>query len=158
VVLHQNTLGRLGPLRVKHKIIKNCLYWPKLYLERKRICNCIVCTHVSELGTAPTLIRSALKRCIRLCLLLLGLSEVLRFEVSDSLRQMTSHWHWLPRLLYRQFRFTYKCAEVRSTADIIRNLWDIFCIIAVNRRSAGLLLENRASRVQSPVVCEPTWN
>jgi hypothetical protein len=34
-----------------------------------------VCIHISELGTEPILIRSALKRGIRLCLLLLDLSD-----------------------------------------------------------------------------------
>jgi hypothetical protein len=34
-----------------------------------------MCTHISELGTEPTLIRSALKRGIRLCRLLLNLSD-----------------------------------------------------------------------------------
>jgi hypothetical protein len=34
-----------------------------------------VCTHILELGTEPTLTRSALKRGIRLCPFLLDLSD-----------------------------------------------------------------------------------
>ena len=35
----------------------------------------MVCTHISELGTEPMLIKSALKRDIRLCILLFDLSD-----------------------------------------------------------------------------------
>ena len=59
----------------EHKIINNCLKWQKLYLERQQTFDCILCSHISELGIEPTLIRSALKRGIRLCLLLLDLSD-----------------------------------------------------------------------------------
>jgi hypothetical protein len=47
----------------------------KLYLERRQIYNCIMCTPISELDTEPTLIRSTLKRGIRLYLLLLDSSD-----------------------------------------------------------------------------------
>jgi hypothetical protein len=96
----------------EHKIIKTACSGKNLYLERRQICNCIMCTHISELRcllpvccvhcggpcakghfihawalwtqsssssselvSAPTLIRSTLKRGIRLCLLLLDLSD-----------------------------------------------------------------------------------